>query len=214
MAITESWGNSVGLRARRPRTLGADAASRRREGGRVKKEQCPVDARRESRPSRPTIKKKYPSCDCGGTWKMGRISVRQIVLVVTVLSLSACAGPEPMLRSNAKVQLQGREISKLDVAVCQQKAEAAGLQPGTANRGGNMAAGAALGLVAGAAVGASSGLIGGATGVAIGAAAGGGLGLIIGLVGGAYKPLDPDPPYADAVVRCLIEKGYEVTGWQ
>jgi outer membrane lipoprotein SlyB len=142
------------------------------------------------------------------------ISVRQIVLVVTVLSLSACAGPEPMLRSNAKVQLQGREISKLDVAVCQQKAEAAGLQPGTANRGGNMAAGAALGLVAGAAVGASTGLIGGATGAAIGAAAGSGLGLIIGLVGGAYKPLDPDPPYADAVVRCLIEKGYEVSGWQ
>ena len=32
--------------------------------------------------------------------------------------------------------------------------------------------------------------------------------------GGAYKPLEPDPPYADAVVRCLIEKGYDVTGWQ
>ena len=50
--------------------------------------------------------------------------------------------------------------------------------------------------------------------VTIGAAAGAGLGLIIGLVGGAYKPLEPDPPYADAVVRCLIEKGYEVSGWQ
>jgi len=44
MAITESWGNSVGLRARRPRPLGEDAVSRRREGGRVKKEQRSVDA--------------------------------------------------------------------------------------------------------------------------------------------------------------------------
>ncbi|HEV2175061.1 MAG TPA: hypothetical protein VGR71_15925, partial [Nitrospira sp.] len=92
--------------------------------------------------------------------------------------------------------------------------EAAGLKPGTGSRSGNMAVGAGLGLIGGAAVGASTGLIGGATGVAIGAAAGGGLGLIIGLAGGAYKPLEPDPPYADAVVRCLIEKGYEVTGWQ
>jgi phage tail tape-measure protein len=112
------------------------------------------------------------------------------------------------------VLLQGREASNLDVDVCQQKAEAAGLQPGTGSRSGNMAAGAALGVVAGAAVGASTGLIGGPTGVAIGAAAGGGLGLIIGIVGGAYKPLEPDPPYADMVVRCLIEKGYDVTGWE
>jgi hypothetical protein len=128
--------------------------------------------------------------------------------------LPACAGPEPVLRANAKVQLQGREASKLEVVDCQQKAEAAGLQPGAAGRAGNMAAGASLGVIGGAAVGASTGLIGGATGAAIGAAAGGGLGLIIGLLGGAYKPLEPDPPYADAVVHCLIEKGYDVTGWQ
>jgi hypothetical protein len=137
------------------------------------------------------------------------------ITAATMLSLVACAGiPEPILRSNAKVQLQGREASKLDVAVCQQKAEEAGLKPGTASRTGNMAAGAALGLVAGGAVGASTGLIGGATGVAIGAAAGAGLGLLIGVVGGAYKPLDPDSAYADVVLRCLFEKGYEVTGWE
>ena len=104
-----------------------------------------------------------------------------------------------MLRSNAKFQLQGREAAKLDVAACQQKVEASGLKPGTGNRSGNMAAGAGLGLISGAAVGASSGLIGGVPGVTIGA---------------AYRPLEPDPPYADAVVRCLIEKGYDVSGWQ
>lgn len=137
-----------------------------------------------------------------------------LVIASVAYGLVACAGPEPLLRSNAKFQLQGREAAKLDVAACQQKADAAGLRPGTDNRSGNVAAGAGLGLVSGAAVGASAGLIGGATGVAIGAAVGGTLGVIIGSVGGAYRPLEPDPPYADAVVRCLIEKGYDVSGWQ
>ena len=141
--------------------------------------------------------------------------VQGIVISGLVLSLTACAGaPEPMLRSNAKFQLQGREAAKLEVIICQQKAEAAGLKPGTENRSGNVAAGAGLGLISGAAAGASAGLIGGLAGVAIGAAAGATLGVIVGSVGGAYRPLEPDPPYADAVVRCLIEKGYEVTGWQ
>jgi hypothetical protein len=136
------------------------------------------------------------------------------MIIGLVLLMAACSSPQPILRANAKVLLQGREASKLDVDRCQQKAEAAGLEPRISSRSSNMAAGAALGVVAGAAVGASTGLIGGPTGVAIGAAAGGGLGLIIGLAGGAYKPLEPDPPYADTVVRCLIEKGYDVTGWE
>jgi outer membrane lipoprotein SlyB len=149
-----------------------------------------------------------------GTWKKICLSGYQIALVVTVLSLVACAGPEPLLRSNAKLQLQGREAAKLDVAACQQKAEAAGLKPGTGSRSGNVAAGAGLGLIGGAAIGASSGLIGGVPGVAIGAAVGGVLGIIVGSVGGAYRPLDPDPSYGDAVVRCLFDKGYDVSGWQ
>ena len=128
------------------------------------------------------------------------------------VNLVACAGPEPLLRSNAHLQLQGREAAQEDVVACQNRAEAAGLKPGT-SRGANAAAGGTLGLIGGAAVGAAGGIVGGATGVAIGAAVGGGLGLIIGLAGGAYKPLEPDTPYADAVVRCLIEKGYEVSGW-
>jgi phage tail tape-measure protein len=119
-----------------------------------------------------------------------------------------------LLKSNAKFQLQGREMAKLEVIICQQKAEAAGLKPGTGGRSGNMATGAGLGLISGAAIGASSGIIGGLPGVTIGAAVGGALGVIIGSVGGAYRPLDPDPAYADAVTRCLSEKGYEVSGWQ
>jgi len=199
MAIKSSWDSSVGLRARRPRTM----------------KQCSVDARSEAQPSHPTMmRRRNHFCDCVVRWKKVSVSVCHIVAAVTVLSLVACAGPEPLLRSNAKFQLQGREAAKLDVAACQQKADAAGLKPGTGNRSGNVAAGAALGLISGAAVGASTGLIGGATGVVIGTAVGGALGVIIGSVGGTYRPLEPDPPYADAVVRCLIEKGYDVSGWQ
>ena len=143
-----------------------------------------------------------------------RKKAHYILAMMIGVGLVACAGPEPLLRSNAKFQLQGREAAKLDVAVCQQKVEASGLKPGTVNRSGNVAAGAGLGLISGAAVGASSGLIGGVPGVTIGAAVGGALGVIIGSVGGAYRPLEPDPPYADAVVRCLIDKGYDVSGWQ
>lgn len=199
MAIKSSRDGSVGLLARRPRTM----------------KQCSVDARSEAQPSHPTMRKRGPSCDWRGMWKKICICVYQLVLAVSVLSLAACAGgPEPMLRSNAKFQLQGREAAKLDVADCQKKAEAAGLKPGTSNRSGNVAAGAGLGLIAGAAVGATSGLVGGVPGVTIGAAVGATLGVIIGSVGGAYRPLDPDPPYGDAVVRCLFDKGYDVTGWQ
>ena len=198
MAIKSSWDSSVGLRARRPRTM----------------KQCLVDARSEAQPSHPTMRRRYPSRDWRGEWKKACTSVYQIVLAVAVLSFVACAGPEPLLRSNAKYQLQGREAANLDVAMCQKKADEAGLKPGTGARSGNVAAGAVLGLLTGAGIGASSGLIGGVPGVAIGAAVGGALGVIIGSVGGAYRPLEPDPPYADAVVRCLIEKGYDVSGWQ
>ena len=44
-------------------------------------------------------------------------------------------------------------------------------------------------------------------------ASGGVLGLIIGAAG-AYKPVDSDAEYAGVVVRCLIGKGYEVSGWE
>lgn len=136
-----------------------------------------------------------------------------MVLLVLVSSLAAaCAGPEPLLRSNKQLQLYGKEVAQEEIDACRQNAERTGLRPGV-SRTGNAAAGGVLGLTVGGAVGASAGLIGGGAGVVIGTAVGGGLGLVVGLVGGAYKPLVPEPPYADAVVRCLIEKGYEVSGW-
>jgi len=149
-------------------------------------------------------------------WEEPSVTVQlwqRLVGLALLLSVTACAGPEPVLRSNKQLQLYGKQAGQKDIEACQQQAEKAGLQPGV-SRGANSASGGVLGLIIGGAIGASTGLIGGATGVAIGAAAGGGLGLLGGVIAGAYKPLEPEPPYADAVVRCLIGKGYEVSGWQ
>lgn len=139
--------------------------------------------------------------------------ILRLILLAIAMDFTACAGPEPVLRSNKHLQLYGREMAQQDVEFCQQQAGERGLRPGV-HRSGNAATGAVLGLTLGGAVGASAGLIGGGAGAAIGAAAGGGLGLLLGLVGGAYKPLVPEQPYADTVARCLIEKGYEVSGWE
>ncbi len=136
-----------------------------------------------------------------------------LLILLTVSSLMACAGPEPILRSNTQLQLYGKDTAEREAAVCGLKAERAGLRHGT-NRSGNAGAGAALGVVGGAAVGASTGLIGGPTGIAIGAAAGGVVGGLLGLLAGTYKPLEPQQDYAAFVERCLREKGYETAGWQ
>lgn len=141
--------------------------------------------------------------------KYGAHSARCLLL----LTLVACAGPEPILKSTTYLQLHGKEQAEREAAVCGLKAERSGLQHGT-NRSGNAGAGATLGLIGGAAVGASAGLVGGPTGIAIGAAAGGAVGTVLGLLAGTYKPPQPGQEYAAFVERCLKEKGYEIEGWQ
>jgi hypothetical protein len=142
-----------------------------------------------------------------------KINTSVVAVVVVASLLTACAAVEPRLRSNKQLQFYGKEKAQEEVSVCRRKAEDAGLRTGV-YQSGNAATGAVLGVTLGGAVGASAGVIGGLPGVTIGAAAGAGLGLIIGLVGGTFKPLVPDPPYADAVTKCLKEKGYEVSGWE
>ena len=135
------------------------------------------------------------------------------VVCSLLISLTACAGPQPILRSNKQLHLYGRQLAQQEIESCRRQAEKAGLRPGT-NQSANAATGAVLGLTLGGAVGASAGVVGGLPGVAIGAAAGSGLGLVVGLLGGTFMPLEPKPPYADAVTSCLKDKGYEVSGWE
>ncbi len=139
---------------------------------------------------------------------------RRTVAVLILLSwCTACVGPEPQLRSNKQLQFYGKEKAQLEIDICRMKVEGAGLRSGV-RQSGNAATGAVLGVTLGGAVGASAGMVGGLPGVTIGAAAGASIGLIIGLLGGTFKPLVPDPPYADAVAKCLKERGYEVSGWE
>lgn len=135
------------------------------------------------------------------------------MILLLVSWLTACAAPEPVLRPTKRLLLYGKQQAQEDVAACRKQVEQEGLRPG-AYQGANAATGAVLGVTLGGAMGASAGVIGGLAGVAIGAASGAGLGLAVGLAGGAYKPLVPDPPYADAMTHCLKEKGHEVAGWQ
>jgi hypothetical protein len=143
-----------------------------------------------------------------------RAAVRTVTWVVLLMAGGvACAGPEPILRSNDRLLLYGKELAAQEIEACRAKAERTGLQHGT-NRSGNAAGGATVGAIGGAAVGASAGLVGGATGVGIGAGAGAVVGGLLGMIAGAYKPLNPDPQFTAFVERCLREKGYDVSGWQ
>lgn len=138
---------------------------------------------------------------------------RWLLVGILLISLIACTGPQPALRSNKQLHLYGRQVAQQEVDSCRQRAEQSGLRHGT-NQSTNAATGAVLGLTLGGAVGASAGVVGGLPGIAIGAAAGSAIGFTVGLLGGMFKPLEPDAPYADAVTKCLKEKGYEVSGWE
>jgi hypothetical protein len=137
----------------------------------------------------------------------------RLIGIVLLLTVTACAGPQPILRSNKQLHMYGLQVAQQEIDVCRKKTEEAALSPGV-HRSANAATGAVLGMTLGGAVGASAGVVGGLPGVTIGAAVGSGIGLVVGLLGGTFKPLDPDPPYADAVTSCLKDKGYEVRGWE
>jgi outer membrane lipoprotein SlyB len=140
-------------------------------------------------------------------------SWQRLIGIILLLTVTACAGPQPILRSNKQLHLYGKQMAQQEIESCREQVEQTGLQPGV-RQSTNAATGAVLGLTLGGAVGASAGIVGGLPGIAIGAAAGSGLGLIVGLAGGTFKPLEPEPPYADAVTSCLKEKGYDVSGWE
>jgi len=141
------------------------------------------------------------------------LSWQRLVAGMLLLTVTACTGPQPILRSNKHLHLHGRQVAHQAIEFCQKRIEKTGLRPGV-YQSANAASGAVLGMTLGGAVGASAGIIGGLPGVTIGAAVGSALGLTIGLLGGTFKPLEPEPPYAEAVESCLKEKGYEVSGWE
>lgn len=139
-----------------------------------------------------------------------RRSVASVICVLAV-SLSACAGPKPILYPNAHLQTVGQDTAKQDIAECREMAEAAGAKPGE-GKAGQVAGSTAVGAGMGAAGGAVGGAIYGAAGhgSAIGAASG----ATIGLLRGLFSRPRPGQGYINFVDRCLKERGYEPVGWE
>ena len=137
----------------------------------------------------------------------------RLIGIVLLLTVTACTGPQPILRSNKQLHMYGQQVAQQEIDACRKKTEEAALSPGV-HRSVNAATGAVLGMTLGGAVGASAGVVGGLPGVTIGAAAGSAIGFTFGILGVTFNPREPDPPYADAVTSCLKDKGYEVRGWE
>lgn len=143
------------------------------------------------------------------------MKLTKIVMIgLAVLGLFACASTRPVLYPNQHFQSVGKEVAEQDIQACMQLAESSGASKG-GGRTGDVATSTAMGAGVGAASGAVGGAIYGAAGQGslIGAASGAVAGLLRGILF-ASRPSQPNQAYANFVIRCLQEKGYEVTGWQ
>ncbi len=132
-----------------------------------------------------------------------------LILSFFICLLSACAGPQPIIYPNEHSGSVDQATMRRDVAECKAMAEQAGAS------GSNKAADVASDTAKSGAVGAASGAVGGAIagsageGAVIGAASAATAGLIHGLFSGS----EPSPAYKEFVSRCLIDRGYELSGW-
>ncbi|SEN21435.1 glycine zipper family protein [Nitrosomonas marina] len=141
-------------------------------------------------------------------------ALKTLMTGAVVFWLSACAGTGPVLYPNTHYQSVGNQVAEQDIAYCRQMAESAGARGGS-SAAGNVAANTAMGAGVGAASGAVGGAITGSagTGSMVGAASGAVWGLLRGIFYAA-GPSQPNQAYINFVNRCLLERGYEVTGWQ
>jgi len=136
--------------------------------------------------------------------------VKSLLISVIIISLmSACAGPQPIFYPNEYSGSVDQETMRRDIAECKSMAENAGAS--ASSKSADVAAGTAKSGAVGAASGAVGGAIAGSAGegAVIGAASAATAGLIHGLFSGS----EPSPAYKEFVSRCLIERGYEISGW-
>ncbi len=138
------------------------------------------------------------------------LDAAKLVAALVLLSLTACAGPKPILYPNAYLNKVGPDVMERDIEQCRALAENAGASPGE-ERAAHAAKNAAVGGVVGAAAGAVGGAIVGAAGS--GSAVGAASGVVWGLLGSFFQKPDPGEAYKNFVNRCLAERGYEPMGW-
>jgi len=132
-----------------------------------------------------------------------------LILSSFLLLLSACAGPQPIIYPNEYSGSVDQETMRQDVAECKVNAKQAGAS--SASKASDVASSTAKSGAVGAASGAVGGAIAGSAGegAVIGAASAATAGFIHGLFSGS----EPSPAYKEFVTRCLIERGYELSGW-
>lgn len=135
-------------------------------------------------------------------------------------SLAACASTgsqspsaRPVLYPNATLSQVGDAQGRAEADACMARAVAAGLTPDEKNNA--VARGAGIGAATGAVVSALGALItgSGGEGAVRAGAAGAAVGGSAGAVQGAFHNDRPNSIYRKYVQRCLVERGFEVIGW-
>lgn len=135
-----------------------------------------------------------------------------ILLVACAASGSGSPSAKPVFYPNATLNRVGEAKAREEAQVCMERAQAAGLTPEEQTNA------VAHGAAKGAAVGGVAGVVGavvrgrgleravehGAAGAAVGGSAG--------AVAGAFKE-KPSSTYRHYVQRCLVDKGFDVIGW-
>lgn len=138
-------------------------------------------------------------------------SHKLLLPILTLLLMSGCAAPKPILYPNAHLKQVGESAAAQDIEDCSAMAKEAGATPSQGKGGqvaGSTAAGGAIGSAAGAVGGAVVGHPG--RGAMVGAAGGATGGLLRGL----FRKSPPSQAFKQFVNRCLQERGYEPVGWE
>ncbi|MEL6963573.1 MAG: glycine zipper family protein [Pseudomonadota bacterium] len=131
-------------------------------------------------------------------------------LLGTIVAVTGCSAPNPVLYPNARLKEVGQAEANRDIVACKELAEAGGANPAAGNAG-RAARDTAIGGAAGGATGAVGGAILGNAGR--GAAFGAATGATAGLVRSIFSRPQPSGAYKNFVDRCLRERGYEPVGW-
>ncbi|MCI0750162.1 MAG: hypothetical protein L0Y32_06440 [Nevskiales bacterium] len=137
--------------------------------------------------------------------------IRQGLMIVTVLAMSACAGrqPKPVFYPNEAYQQNGAMAAEAAAQECMRLAESTNLEEHQESKMlGKAAGGAIVGAAVGAAVGSTRGHA--TEGLQAGAAGGATRGAFRGMAEkGKLNPL-----YVGFVEECLAERGYKTIGWK
>ena len=136
--------------------------------------------------------------------------MRNLIIILTVLCLGACASTKPVIYQSKKTARVGEQQLQQDINSCRAEAESKGLDP-TRSGGTELASETVKGGAMGGAVGAATGAIGGNAGH--GAKYGAAAGATASFLRNIFKGAKPNSTYRRYVERCLADLGYDVVGW-